>query len=55
MLGRFMRVVAHRAPAVSVLAVLDRQMDTGRWHVHALVLAPVTFEPAKLPKSPSRL
>lgn len=47
-LGAWICLIAKCAPEVSILAVLDRQPNTGRWHVHAVVLAPPGFELTKL-------
>jgi hypothetical protein len=49
-LGALIRVVARRAPKLALLGSVDRSRDTGRWHVHVLVLAPPTFDITKLVK-----
>jgi hypothetical protein len=47
-LAKFISVFERRAPKGGALFALDRAPNTGRWHVHALVLLPPTFDAQKL-------
>ncbi|MBX3221922.1 MAG: hypothetical protein KF795_15505 [Labilithrix sp.] len=47
-LGELVRIIARRAPRQGFLGSIDRAPKTGRWHVHALVLAPSSFDITKL-------